>query len=307
MDVRVFTEPQQGASYDTLVAMARAAGQAGFEGFFRSDHVLKMGNVDGLPGPTDAWVTLAGLARDTEDITLGTLVSPATFREPGLLAITVAQVDAMSGGRVELGLGAGWYAQEHSAYGLPFPDLATRFQRYEEQLAVVTGIWDTPEGETFEFSGRHYHLSDCPALPKPLRRPPVIVGGRGPRRTPRLAATYAAEYNQAFGPLDDFARQCGVVRAACEAVGRDPGDLVYSAGLVVCCGEDEAEIQRRAANIGRQVDELRANGLCGTPAEIVDRIAQWTQQGTERLYMQVLDLGDLDHVALLGAEVLPNL
>jgi len=307
MDVRVFTEPQQGASYETLLAVARAAGQAGFEGFFRSDHVHKMGDVSGLPGPTDAWVTLAGLARETEGITLGTLVSPATFREPGMLAIAVAQVDTMSGGRVELGLGAGWYELEHHAYGLAFPDLGSRFDRLGEQLAIITGLWDTPVGETFDFSGRHYQVKGSPALPKPVRRPPVIVGGRGPARTPALAARYADEYNQAFGPLDDYRRQADVVRRACEDVGRDPDELVHSAALVACCGSGPDEVERRAANIGRRPDELAANGLCGTPAELVERIALWRQEGVERLYMQVLDLDDLDHLALLGADVLPHL
>jgi F420-dependent oxidoreductase-like protein len=287
--------------------MARAAEAAGFEGYFRSDHVLKMGGVDGLPGPTDAWVTLAGLARETERVTLGTLVTAATFRHPGMLAISVAQVDAMSGGRVELGLGAAWYEAEHAAYGLPFPPLGERFEHLEEQLAIVTGLWDTPEGKTFDFAGTHYQLSDSPALPKPARRPPVIVGGGGIRRTPRLAARYAAEYNQAFRPLDQFGPQRDRVRAACDAVGRDPDELVYSVALVVCCGADDDEIARRAAAIGRDVAELRDNGLCGTPDQIVDRCGQWISEGVERFYFQVLDLTDQEHVALIGAEVLPLL
>jgi F420-dependent oxidoreductase-like protein len=307
MDVRVFTEPQQGATYESQLRMARATEAAGFEGYFRSDHVLKMGGVDGLPGPTDAWVTLAGLARETERVTLGTLVTAATFRHPGMLAISVAQVDAMSGGRVELGLGAAWYEAEHAAYGLPFPGLGERFEHLEEQLAIVTGLWDTPPGDTFDFAGAHYQLTGSPALPKPTRRPPVIIGGGGPRRTPRLAARYAAEYNQAFRPLDTFAPQRDKVRAACEAIGRDPDELVYSVALVICCGADDAELTRRAGAIGRDVEELRQNGLCGTPDQIVERCRQWIGEGVERFYFQVLDLTDPDHVALLGAEVLPQL
>lgn len=186
MDLRIFTEPQQGASYDQLLAVARTAEECGYGAFFRSDHYLKMGSVSGLPGPTDAWVTLAGLARDTERIRLGTLLTAATFRLPGPLAISVAVVDAMSGGRVDLGLGAGWFEEEHTAYGIEFPPVVERFDRLEEQLEIITGLWDTPEGETFSFSGRHYRLESSPALPKPAQRPhpPIIVGGHGLRRTP---------------------------------------------------------------------------------------------------------------------------
>ena len=206
MDLRIFTEPQQGATYDDLLAVASTAERLGFGAFFRSDHYLGMGT-DGLPGPTDAWVTLAGLARDTTTIRLGTLVTSATFRRPGPLAITVAGVDQMSGGRVELGLGAGWFDGEHRAYGIPFPDVQERFDRLEEQLAIVTGLWSTPAGERFSHAGTHYRLEDSPALPKPTQeRIPVIVGGHGPKRTPRLAATYASEFNIPFAPLERGAR-----------------------------------------------------------------------------------------------------
>src|SRR5262249_43015931 len=196
MQLRIFTEPQQGADYGTLLAVAQAAERLGFDAFFRSDHYLTIGG-SGLPGPTDAWTTLAGLARETSRIRLGTLVSASTFRYPGPLAIIVAQVDQMSGGRVELGLGAGWYATEHAAHGIPFPALGERFARYEEQLEVITGLWDVPDGGTFSFSGQYFTVVDSPALPKPLQRPrpPVIIGGTGPRQTPRLAAKFADEYN----------------------------------------------------------------------------------------------------------------
>jgi F420-dependent oxidoreductase-like protein len=308
MDARVFTEPQQGASYEQLLAIAIATERAGFEGFFRSDHYLRMGDGDGLPGPTDAWITLAGLARETERISLGTLVNSMTFRQPGVLAISVAQVGEMSGGRVELGLGAGWYEAEHSAYGLPFPDLGERFERLEEQLAIVSGLWDTPTGAAFNFEGTHYQVVDSPALPKPTpRRPRVIIGGGGKKRTPRLAATYADEFNLAFRSVDQFKPGVERVAAACDRVGRDPNELVYSTALVACCGENEAEITRRAANIGREVSELRQNGLCGTPSEILDRLEEWATVGVERVYFQVLDVTDLDHVALLGSEVIAHL
>jgi alkanesulfonate monooxygenase len=305
--VRIFVEPQMGATYEQQLRMAQAAEAAGFDAFFRSDHYLTMGG-DGLPGPTDSWVTLGAIARETERIRLGTLVTSATFRFPGVLAIAVAQVDAMSGGRVELGLGAGWYDGEHTAYGIPFPPLGERFERLEEQFAVLTGLWGTPVGETFSFDGRHYQLKDSPALPKPAQRPhpPLIVGGGGAKRTPRLAATYADEFNLPFSSLADTGAQYGRVRAACEERGRDLGTLRLSAAQVVCCGADDAEVERRATNIGRKPDELRANGAAGTPDEVVARLQAFAAIGAQTVYLQVLDLDDLAHIELLAAEVLPR-
>lgn len=307
MQLRIFTEPQQGADYDTLLRVAMAAEGLGFDAFFRSDHYLKMGNVSGLPGPTDAWITLAGLARDTSAIRLGTLMSPATFRYPGPLAISVAQVDQMSGGRVELGLGAGWYEAEHAAYAIPFPDLGERFTRFEEQLAIITGLWAAPDGETFSYSGTHYSVTDSPGLPKPAQRPrpPVLIGGSGPRRTPRLAATYADEYNVGFRSVDDTAAAFGRVREACSAAGRTGWPMTYSAAQVVCCGRSPDELERRAAAIGRDLEDLRENGLVGTPAEIAARIGSFAAIGATRIYLQVLDLDDLDHLERL-AELLPQ-
>lgn len=307
MELRVFTEPQQGATYDDLLAVARTAEDLGFGAFFRSDHYLGMGT-EGLPGPTDAWITLAGLARDTSTIRLGTLMTSATFRYPGPLAISVAQVDRMSGGRVELGIGAGWFEAEHTAYGIPFPDTRERFDRLEESLAVITGLWGTPEGERFSFEGRHYRLADSPALPKPVQspRPPVLIGGKGKRRTPALAARYADEFNIPFESVEETTAIFGRVREACSAEGRDPASLTRSNALVLCVGEDEAQIARRAAAIGREVDELRANGLAGTPAEVVDKIGRYAEVGTQRIYLQVLDLADLDHLELVAEKVMPQ-
>ncbi|HEU5084023.1 MAG TPA: LLM class F420-dependent oxidoreductase, partial [Acidimicrobiales bacterium] len=286
MDLRIFTEPQQGATYDTLLAAAKATEAGGFSAFFRSDHYLKMGDVTGLPGPTDAWTTLAGLARETTGIRLGTLVTAATFRLPGPLAISIAQVDQMSGGRVDVGIGTGWYDDEHTAYGIPFPPLRERFEMLEEQLEVLTGLWRTPEGETFDFAGRHYQLQGSPALPKPVQDggPPIIIGGGGQRKTPRLAARFASEFNLPFSPMDSWVTQRQRVRDACEAIDRDPDELTYSVALVVCVGEDEAQIARRAKAIGREVDELRQNGVCGTPAEAVARLQEWGDAGAERVY-----------------------
>lgn len=307
-DLRIFTEPQQGASYDDLLAVALRAEALGFGAFFRSDHYLVMGDGDGLPGPTDAWITLAGLARETSTIRLGTLVSSATFRHPGPLAISVAQVDQMSGGRVDFGLGAGWFAAEHEAYGIPFPELGERFDRLEEQLETITGMWATPVGETFDKPGGRYPVTDSPALPKPHgAAPPIVIGGGGPKRTPALAAKYAAEFNTPFVSREFFTEQCGRVRSACEAIDRDPDELVYSSALIVCCGADEAEVERRAAALGREPSELRENGLCGTPAEIAERLRSWRDAGAERIYLQVMDLADLDHLDLIASDVVAEL
>ncbi|SDS85446.1 LLM class F420-dependent oxidoreductase [Jiangella sp. DSM 45060] len=305
MQLRIFTEPQQGASYDDLLAVAQATERLGFDAFFRSDHYLKMGSVSGLPGPTDAWTTLAGLARETSRIRLGTLVTSATFRNPGVLAIQVAQVDQMSGGRVELGLGAGWYAREHEAYGIPFPE--KRFGLLEEQFDVITGLWNTPSDSTFSYAGQHYTVSESPGLPKPTQRHvPLIVGGNGPRRTPALAAKYAAEYNSSFPAKSDIAERFAVVRKACEDAGRDPDSLVYSVALVACVGSDEASFARRAAAIGREPAEVRTSGLAGTPQEVVDSINAIRELGGGRVYLQILDLSDLDHLELIAAEVAPH-
>jgi F420-dependent oxidoreductase-like protein len=308
MKLRIFTEPQQGASYATLRTVALAAEELGFDAFFRSDHFLKMGPVSGQPGPTDSWATLAALAVETSRIRLGTLVTSATFRLPGPLAISVAQVDEMSGGRVELGLGAGWFEAEHKAYGVPFPPMGERFDRLEEQLAIITGLWETADGSTFSYDGRYYQVSNSPALPKPAQRPrpPVIIGGSGRRRTPALAARYADEFNTNFVTPQRSAEVYGWVREACAAAGRAPDSLLLSTAQTVCCGKDDAELARRAAAIGRDPAELRANGLGGTPAQIVERIGEFAGVGASIVYLQVMDLSDLDHLELLASEVLPH-
>ncbi len=307
MQLRIFTEPQQGASYDTQLAVARAAEDLGFDAFFRSDHYLKMGEVSGLPGPTDAWITLAGLARETSRIRLGTLVSPATFRLPGPLAIQVAQVDQMSGGRAELGLGTGWFADEHTAYGIPFPD--KRFDLLEEQLAIVTGLWDTPEGETYSFQGKAYQLENSPALPKPAQRPhpPIIVGGGGPKRTPRLAAQYADEFNVGFRTFEETLGGFERVRAAAGELGRDPGSIVLSIASTTVVGKDDAEVARRAEASGVSLDWLRTNGYVGSPAQVVDTLGRFAQAGVTRVYLQIQDMSDLDHLELIAAQVAPQL
>lgn len=309
VDLRIFTEPQQGASYDDLLRVAQSADAAGYDAFFRSDHYLAMGDASGEPGPTDAWLTLAGLARETDRIRLGTLVSSATFRLPGPLAVSVAQVDQMSGGRVELGLGAGWFDAEHAAYGIPFPPLGERFDRLTEQLEIVTGLLRTLPGERYSFDGAHYTVLDSPALPKPVQQPapPVVIGGHGKKRTPELAARFAAEFNVPFSDIEVAAAQFGRVDAACRAIGRAEPPI-RSAAQIICVGRDDAEIARRALTLGREVDELRENGLAGTPAEVVDRLGTWREKaGVTRMYLQLMDLADLDQVELVAAEVAPQL
>ena len=306
MQLRIFTEPQQGATYDDLLAVARRAEDSGFDAFFRSDHYLTMGG-DGLPGPTDAWITLAGLARETTRIRLGTLMTAATFRLPGPLAIQVAQVDQMSGGRVELGLGAGWFEEEHAAYGIPFPELGERFDRLEEQLAIITGLWDTPPGETFAFDGEHYRLAGSPALPKPVQD-----GGPADRRRQGEAAHPAAgrpvrrrvqrPVRLARGQRPAVRR----VREACAEAGRDPATWCTprrwcsawarttprwpaarppSAGRSTSCARRPGRHARRG---GRRPRPLRGGGRA-------------------RVYLQILDLADLDHLELVAAEVAPQL
>ena len=308
MRLVIFTEPQQGAAYDDLRRVAQTAESAGFDGFFRSDHYLAMGR-DGLPGPTDAWISLAGLAVETSRIRLGTLVTSATFRLPGPLAIQVAQVDAMSGGRIELGLGGGWFESEHSSYGIPFPSLGTRFDRLEEQLEIIDGLFRTPAGEKYSFTGKHYELLDSPALPKPVQspRPPIIVGGKGKKRTPALAARFADEFNTPFEKLAAIPEMLDLVRSACTQIGREQPPT-FSSAMVVCVGRDDAEVRRRAAAIGREVEEMRENGgAVGTPDQVVEILGNYREIGVDRVYLQTLDLADLDHVELVASAVMPQL
>ena len=305
MDLRVLTEPQQGATYDTLLRVARAAEDLGFDGFFRSDHYRASGNADGLPGPTDCWTTLAGLARETKTIRLGSLVTPVTFRLPGPLAIQVAQVDQMSGGRIELALGAGWDEAEHAAYGIPFPE--KRFDRLEEQLQIVKGLWSTPVGQTYTFKGEHYELTDSPALPKPVQapHPPIIIGGRGPKRTPRLAAAYASEYNSNFRPADQVADSYLRVREACAAIGRDPDTLKLSVTMVVALGRTEADIERRTEAITRRA-AANQMVLRLTPEQLVEKLGEYHAAGTRRVYLRTFDMNDLDQLELIASAVLPQ-
>jgi len=303
--VCLFTEPHRGATYDDQLRLARHAEAGGFEGFLRADHYQSMGAEEGLPGPTDAWLTLAGLALQTTRLRLGTLVSSATFRLPGPLAIMVAQVDAMSGGRVELGLGAGWLEREHTSYGIPFPPLGERFDRLAEQLAIITGLWTTPDGARFSYDGQHYRLLDAPALPKPVQRPgpPIIVGGRGAKRTPELAGRFADEFNMPFKTVEETAAAFDRVRAASRRYDRS---VTLSAGIVVALGRTDAEAQRRAAPLHGPSALPPEDPVVGSPDALVQRIGEFAGIGATRVHLRVIDMSDLDHVELIASQVLPQ-
>lgn len=306
MDIRLFVEPQNGATFDDQLRAAQLAEQVGFDGFFRSDHFLAIGSGDGLPGPTDSWVTLGAIALATTRLRLGTLVSSATFRHPSLTAIQVAQVDAMSGGRVDFGLGTGWFEAEHAAYGFPFPP--KRFGPFVEQLEIITGLWSTPVGETFTYDGEHYTLDAAPALPKPVQaRIPIIIGGSGATKTPQIAARFADEFNAFRASSEIVAERIARVRDAAAATGRDPGSITFSLAGTTAIGATESVIARRADDAGSTPDRLRANGYAGSPAEVVDLLGGLAALGIDRFYFQVLRMQDLDHIEFIGSEVLPQL
>ncbi len=306
MQLRIFTEPQLGTTYEQLRRHALTAEQLGFDGWFTSDHLLTMGDHGPEPGPTDAWTTLAGLARDTSRIRLGTLVTPATFRWPGHFAVQVAQVDQMSGGRVEVGIGSGWFEQEHAAMGIPFPDTGDRVDARDEYVEILHGLWSTPPGERFRHDGAHHSLQGNPALPRPVQdpHPPLIIGGGGKVRTPAIAARFADEYNGVFFEPDEFAQMADIVRQACEDADRDPDELVWSNAQRCVVGADEDEYVRRAEAIGSDPEALRGGGVCGTPDEARQRLDELAAVGCERVYLQTIDVTDLEHLELLADELL---
>lgn len=293
-----------GAHYDDLLRVALASERLGFDGFFMADHVMGWGDpAKSLPGPTDVWTTLAGLARETTSIRLGTLMTSANFRYPGMLAIQVAQVDQMSGGRIELGIGAGWAAAEHRAYGFPFP--RRRFEVFEEQLEIVTGIWRTPVGERFDFRGTHYELVECPALPKPAQNPPpIIIGGKGAAKTPALAARFANEFNGSYSTLEETPRLFAAAAQACESIGRDPASLTYSMMSSLGVGLRPDELERRARASNKSQEEMLESGIGGSPQQAIDRLAALAQAGVDRIYLQFPGFTDIDHLELVAAEVL---
>ena len=304
-------EGQEGVYWEQWVALARACEESGLEGLFRSDHYQSVFDVSGR-GSLDAWATLAGLAAVTERIRLGTMVSPATFRRPSVLARLVTTADHISGGRVELGLGAGWNVREHEAYGVPFPDLGERMELLEEQLEIVHRQWTEEE---FSFEGRHYRLDRCRAEPKPLQRPhpPLIMGGAAGPRAARLAARWADEYNTTFATLEDCRERRARIVDACEQAGREP--IVFSLMTACVVGRDPREVldraRRRLAASGHDEDPIVLLGqedkLVGTVEEVVARLQEYERAGVERVFLQHLDHADVEMVRLIGAEILPSL
>ena len=305
MRMRVLLEPHHGATYAQILALARATGEAGFDAFFRSDHYLGIDPDDTGYRPTDSWTTLAGLAVQTERVRLGTLMTASTYRQPGPLAIAVATVDAMSGGRVELGIGAAWYEREHRFFGIPFPPVGERFDRLAEQLDIITGLWATAPGETFSYDGKHYQLMACASIPRPAAPIPVIIGGAGPRRTPALAARFAAEFNS--GMSDGLAERFANFRRICAESGRDPAGVRLSTTLPVCCGATREQAARRAAALGEEGLRMLRMGITGDPGDVAGRLAELRDAGADTVYFHLYDVADTDHVRLLGSEVLPRL
>jgi alkanesulfonate monooxygenase SsuD/methylene tetrahydromethanopterin reductase-like flavin-dependent oxidoreductase (luciferase family) len=312
MDVRILAESQQGATYDQQLTLAKSLEDWGYDGFFRADHLQREGTAIGLTGPTDVWVTLAGLARETTRIRLGSLMCSSTFRNPAHLAIIVAQIDAMSHGRIEMGLGAGSYPPEHYSLDFPLASMRDRFDGLEEQLELITGLWTAPLGELYSYEGKQYRVQDYPALVRPVQtpHPPIIIGGHGLKRTPALAARYANEYNiDGVGPVA-CTQAYDRVRRACERIERDPAEVTFSAALTLCIGTSKADIERRTAvlhdRVGEDPTTIIANGLCGSPAEVIDRLACFNDAGAERVYLQLFDLTDLDQLQLFGDDVLPH-
>jgi len=304
----VMLEPQQGYSYADIRTVAKHVEAVGFEAFFRSDHYSSFGEGPEL-ATTDAWTTLAALARDTSTIRLGTLVSPVTFRHPGQLAKVVTTVDEISGGRVEVGLGAGWFEIEHRRYGFPMPPIPTRFDMLEDSLAILETLWG-PDGQTFE--GRVWGLTDTAAQPKPLQRPrpPIILGGRAGARGSRLAATYAAEYNVCEIPTDEARQRFAAVDEACTAIGRDPATLTRSLLIPAVLGRDRTDVDRRIAEgLGESrramgADDIeRERGrtwLVGGLAEATDLLLEYGASGVQRTIFQLQAGRDLAHIDLLA-------
>ena len=316
MRFALMSEPQQGLSYAEILALTHAAEDAGFEAFFRSDHYSSFPGAAGLP-TTDAWATLGGLARETTRINLGALVSPVTFRAPGNLAKAVATVAEMSGGRIELGMGAGWNELEHRQHGLVFPSDRERFDMLEEQLAIVHGLWTEPDG--WSYAGAHWQVSDTLFRPRPpappgKRHPNLIIGGRGKPRMAALVARYADEFNYTSATPAAAAAAFEAVRDACCQIGRDPAEITYGAMIGVLLGRDEADVARRANELiefigvdvetRRWLDERHARWIFGTPEQARRRVAEFAAAGVERVMLQDFLPRDLEMVALMGEVLL---
>ena len=302
----------EGGRYDVELALARCAEDCGFAGYFRADHLMRAGTDDPADLATDVWVSMAGLARETRRIRLGSVMTCSTFRHPAHLAIIVAQVDAMSGGRVELGIGAGSSPAEHVALGIQLDGIGTRFDRLEEQLELIKAIWSTPLDEELDFDGDHYRMEGYPARVEPLQSPspPIIIGGHGPKRTPRLAARFADEFNIDWVTPRQAAAAYERVDGACEAAGRDPESLARSVSLALCCATSDRELERRREAIRRvlaeDAEQAMAAGALGEPQQVVERLGEFLELGVSRVYLEVYDMTDLDQLALVAQEVLPH-
>ena len=320
--LRIFTEPQQGATYDDLLAVATAAERLGFGAFFRSDHYLKMGSVDGLPGPTDAWTTLAGLARDTASIRLGTLVTSATFRHPGPLAISVAQVDHMSGGRVELGLGAGWYEHEWRAYGYGFPGVGDRISALRDGVQIIQRLW--AEGEA-TLESQTFSVDGAICRPQPLQRGrdgrpriPTWIAGGGEQRTLRYAAKWADATNFGGSP-EQFARKRDVLLGHLDKEGRDPAEVRLTSNLNVVVRETEAEARRVVDEVNARADSAMPaehagtgfstrGAVVGTPQQVVDHVGALREAGLGTLIAYMPEVAfEQDGIALFERDVMAAL
>jgi F420-dependent oxidoreductase-like protein len=313
MRFALMIEPQQGLTYAEQLAVARHAEAAGFEALFRSDHY------ESFPGPTDnpttdAWAVIAGLARETQRIQLGTLVSPVTFRLPGNIAKVAATVHEMSGGRIELGLGTGWHDSEHQRYGFPFPPISDRADMLEEQLQIVRGLWTEPDG--WSFKGRHYSIDDSLFRPKPVPRPRILVGGGGTPRSMRIAARWADEFNLSSSTPQLARDKYAALTAVCEAAGRDPASLTRSAMVGVLVGATAGELRGREKTVltalGQDagsgwLDERRQRWIYGTPEEARARIERYADAGVERMMLQDFVPRDLEMIDLLGQEIVARM
>jgi len=313
MRYALMTEPQQGMSYDEILAIARTAEEAGFEAYFRSDHYASFPGESGLT-TTDAWATLAGLARETSTIRLGTLVSPVTFRIPGNLAKVIQTVDEMADGRIEAGFGAGWNADEHAQLGIPFPPIGERYDRLEEQMAIIHGLWTEPDGWSFE--GEHWQVRDARRHGEIARRgrrhPHIIFGGKGHRRMASLVARFGDEFNLISAAPEDVGAAYGRIREACRAERRDPDEVVYSAMTGVLVAETERDLRARVADLLGAFGQTDADGdtwlaerrgrwVMGTPDEAHERVRALEREGVQRIMLQDFLPRDLEHVRLMGS------
>jgi F420-dependent oxidoreductase-like protein len=316
MDVCLMIEGQEGVSWEQWVSLALGCEEHGFEGLFRSDHYVSTSRPAEL-GSLDAWATLAALAPQTSRIRLGTLVSPVTFRHPSELAKAVVTVDHACGGRVELGMGAGWFDGEHTAYGFPFPTVAERFDILEEQVEIVHRLWDRDEDEV-TFQGTHYQLQGCYGLPKPVQdpHPPLIIGGHAGKRSLRMAAQWADEYNVSGNSPEECRMIRELLTKACEAADRDPGRLPLSLMTFTMIAEDQGELESKAGRLlklrGESGDpaawlaSLGPERLRGTPQQILERLARYAEAGVKRIMVQHLLHDDLEALALIGKEIIPE-